>query len=179
MKQEEANLTDVRARLQSDTLSFSDKMVKVHEGGDAVRAAAEWLSKLGHPLVGGLGIQQKEKEPPPPISRVEWTAAMERVAEVARGCDKIYLISDRTPGVSVERMMDEVQQLASEMGPAWRPCFDCVSMDASPVAARMLRRIASETNGRYSPVSAHTLRQQLLWDWSRSCLLQGYRTFPF
>jgi hypothetical protein len=145
-------------------LAFADKMATVDADGECVRAAAVWLDRLGPQLLGGLGLQEKDKEPPPPVRRVEWTAAIERIAEVARGCDRIYLISDRTPGVSVERITDEVQQLNSEMGHGWRARIDTVALDAPAVAVRMLRRIAAETASKFSKLSAHTLRQQLLWD---------------
>ena len=153
---------------QEGALYFASKMVKVDPDGAHVRAAAAWLDKLGHPLVGGLGVQEKDKEPPQPIARVEWTAAIEHVAEVGRGCDKIYLISDRVPGLSVERILDEVQQLEDEMGQGWRAIIDTVSLDASAVSARMLRRISAETQGSHARLSSFMLRQQLLWDCGES-----------
>ena len=42
------------------------------------------------------------------------------MGEVGQGCDKIYIISDRKPDVSVERMIDEVQQLYDDMGSGWQ-----------------------------------------------------------
>ena len=150
---------------QADATHFSDAMVKVDANGAHVRAAAAWLLRLGAPLVGGLGLQSKDKEPPPLIPRCEWTDALERIAEVGRGCDKIYLLSDRLPGLSVERILDEVQQLNDEVGHGWEAKIDCVSLDASPLAARMLRRVAAQTGGRFSRLSSFILRQQLLWNW--------------
>ena len=150
---------------EQGAMRFADQMVKADPEGAHVRAAAAWLDKLGHPLVGGLGIQEKEKEVRPPITRVEWTAAIEQVAEVGRGCDKIYLISDRVPGVSVERILDEVQQLDDEMGHGWHAIIDTVSLDASALSARMLRRLSAETKGAHARLSSFLLRQQLLWDW--------------
>jgi len=157
---------------QSDAQAFSESLVQVDANGSQVMAAAAWLAKLGTPLVGGLGIQEKEKKKEDglsqsaiPLQRVEWTAAIEHVAQVGRGCDKMYIISDRTPTLSVERILDEVTQLNDEMGHGWQAMIDCVSLDSEPVAARMLRRISSATNGKYSRVSAFTLRQQLFWDW--------------
>lgn len=149
---------------QEGALFFASKMVKVDADGAHVRAAAAWLDKLGRPLVGGLGIQEKDKEPFKPVARVEWTTAIEHVAEVGRGCTKIYLISDRVPGLSVERILDEVQQLEDEMGAGWRAMIDTVSLDASALLARMLRRISAETKGSHTRLSSFFLRQQLLWD---------------
>ena len=146
-------------------MCFADRMVTVDADGVAVRNAAEWLGRLGTHLVGGLGLQEKDREHPKPIERVEWTSAIEHIAEVGRGCDKIYLISDRTPDVSVERIMDEVQQLDSEIGHGWHALIDTISLDSSPLGVRMLRRIAAETNGTFSRLSSFSLRQQLLWDW--------------
>jgi hypothetical protein len=99
---------------QGDALSFADSMVQVDEEGEQVRAAIAWLSKLGNPLLGGQGIQEKERDAAV-ISRVEWTSAIEHIAAVGKGCDHVYLFSDRTPGVSVERIMDEVSLSSSAL----------------------------------------------------------------
>lgn len=152
---------------QSNAVALADTMVLVDQGGQQVSAAIAWLNKLGNPLVGGLGIHEKESNDAP-ISRIEWPSAIEHIAAVGKGCDHVFLFSDRTPAVSVERIMDEVQQLNSEMGSTWKAAYSCVSLDAPAACARMLRRVAHETQGKFSSLCTLTLRQQLFWDWDES-----------
>lgn len=69
-------------------------MVEVDGSGNNIRAAAEWLARLA-----------------PNGNRLEWTAAFELVGTAGFGHDNIFLLSDRSPTLSVERILDEVRHL--------------------------------------------------------------------
>lgn len=128
-----------------DCPSLSETMVEVDGSGNNIRAAAEWLARLA-----------------PNGNRLEWTAAFELVGTAGFGHDNIFLLSDRSPTLSVERILDEVRHLESELGHEARVVVHCNAIDAEPAADKMLRRISSETGGRLSRLSAFVLRQQLL-----------------
>jgi hypothetical protein len=50
-------------------------MATVDTDGECVCTAGASLDRLASQLVGGLGLQEEDKEPPPTVRRVKWTAS--------------------------------------------------------------------------------------------------------
>ncbi|KAJ1471456.1 hypothetical protein T484DRAFT_1844047 [Baffinella frigidus] len=113
--------------------------------GNAERAALKWLGTV---LPGG--------------ERIEWSGILENIAALGQTAGHIFLLSDRAPGVSHERVMDEVGATESEIGKGWRAVVHCVSLDGAASVDRALRKLARETAARFSQVSLAHMRQHLI-----------------
>ena len=134
----------------------------------AAAAAAAAVAAAGSSPGGGSG-------------RLRWTDLLELVGTAGAGCDGIHILADSAPGQSADRLLDEIHNLEREQAAAaaaavaaadgvgrtcsgWRGVVHGVPIDAPPECARVLRRVAAETGGRFALTEGFLVRERLIYE---------------